>query len=162
MSALFRHIAVCLPSIVPFEIIAVGLHDKERGLVRVTFLDAAIRIDLGVGASVSPDLIPARTVMEQQRVVVVRPDDDSPYHFHKQKMRENGAKISYHFPLSTSISRLGVLAMGSAGAGGQPVSDSTDSQPHAFRENAHFMRPSGHRRDAYFTENVNQLILFNF
>src|ERR1017187_7615913 len=32
-----------------------------------------------------------------------------------------------------------------AGAGGQPVPDSTDSQPHAFRENAHFMRPSGHR-----------------
>ena len=33
-----------------------------------------------------------------------------------------------------------------AGTGGQPVPDSTDSQPHAFRENAHFMRPSGHRR----------------
>jgi succinate dehydrogenase hydrophobic anchor subunit len=37
-----------------------------------------------------------------------------------------------------------------AETGGQPVSDSTDSQPHAFRENAHFMRPSGHRRPRQF------------
>ena len=31
-----------------------------------------------------------------------------------------------------------------AGAGGQPVPDSTDSQPYAFRENAHFTGTSGH------------------
>jgi len=37
-----------------------------------------------------------------------------------------------------------------AAAGGQPVPDSTDSQPHAFRENAHFMRPSGHRPGRQF------------
>src|ERR1017187_7670055 len=36
------------------------------------------------------------------------------------------------------------------GTGGQPVPDSTDSQPHALRENAHFMRPSGHRRGFQF------------
>src|SRR6266536_4979811 len=36
------------------------------------------------------------------------------------------------------------------GAGGQPVPDSTDSQPHAFRENAHFMRTSGHRPKRQF------------
>ncbi len=45
---------------------------------------------------------------------------------------------------------VGVCAGGdraqAVGTGGQPVPDSTDSQPHAFRENAHFMRPSGHRR----------------
>src|SRR4029077_19209019 len=32
-----------------------------------------------------------------------------------------------------------------AGTGGQPVPDSADSQPHAFRENTYFMRSSGHR-----------------
>ena len=31
------------------------------------------------------------------------------------------------------------------GAGGQLVPDSTNSQPYAFRENTHFMRPSDHR-----------------
>jgi IS4 transposase len=45
---------------------------------------------------------------------------------------------------------------------GQPLSDSTDSQPHAFREDAPFMRPSGHRPRDNFAENVNQLILFDF
>ena len=29
------------------------------------------------------------------------------------------------------------------GTGGQPVPDPTDSQPHALRESAHFMRPAG-------------------
>ena len=45
--------------------------------------------------------------------------------------------------------RIGLRAGGdhaqTAGTGGQHVPDSTDSQPHAFRENAHFMRSSGHR-----------------
>ncbi len=113
LSELFRHIAVCLRSIVPFEVIAIGLHDKERDLMRLTLLDAAIETPLGVGITVPPDLIPGRKVMETQRPIIVHVDDDSPFTFHKQKMREAGAKVSYHLPLSTSITRLGVLALGS-------------------------------------------------
>jgi Domain of unknown function (DUF4372)/Transposase DDE domain len=37
-----------------------------------------------------------------------------------------------------------------AGAGGQSVPDSTDSQPHALRENADFMRPADHRPGRHF------------
>jgi formate hydrogenlyase transcriptional activator len=113
LGELFRHFAVCLRSMVPFEVIAIGLHDKEQDLIRLTLLDAALKTDLNLETAVRPDLVPARTVMETQRPVVVRPYDDSPYEFHKQKMREVNAKISYHFPLSTSMSRLGVLAFGS-------------------------------------------------
>src|SRR5271165_2358343 len=36
------------------------------------------------------------------------------------------------------------------GSGSQSVSDPTDSQPHALRENPHFIRPSGHRRGCQF------------
>jgi hypothetical protein len=34
--------------------------------------------------------------------------------------------------------------------GGQSLPSATDSEHHAFRENAHFMRPSGHRRGSQF------------
>jgi hypothetical protein len=36
------------------------------------------------------------------------------------------------------------------GAGGQSLPNVTDSERHAFRENAHFMRPSGHRCGSQF------------
>src|ERR1039458_3305922 len=36
------------------------------------------------------------------------------------------------------------------GAGGQSLPNATDSERHAFRENAHFMRPSGHRCGSQF------------
>src|ERR1017187_4601988 len=49
---------------------------------------------------------------------------------------------------------IGVRAGGdraqTVGTGGQSVSNPTDSQRIAFRENAHFMRPSGHRRECQF------------
>jgi hypothetical protein len=37
-----------------------------------------------------------------------------------------------------------------AGAGGQSLPNPTDSERHAFRENAHFMRPSDHRSGSQF------------
>ena len=36
------------------------------------------------------------------------------------------------------------------GAGGQSLPNATDFERHAFRENAHFMRPSGHRCGSQF------------
>ena len=50
--------------------------------------------------------------------------------------------------------RVGLRAGGdhtqAVATGGQSLPSATDSEHHAFRENAHFMRPSGHRRGSQF------------
>jgi formate hydrogenlyase transcriptional activator len=114
LNELFRHIAVCLRSIVSFEVIAVGLYDPERDVMRVSLLDANVPTDLSIGTAVSPDLVPGRVVMETQQPYIFRVDQDTNYPFHQHMMRQSGAKVSYHFPLSTSITRLGALALGSS------------------------------------------------
>jgi len=48
------------------------------------------------------------------------------------------------------------------GTGGQPVPDSTHSQPHAIRKTPILCALQGIGEDATFTENANQLILFDF
>ena len=48
-----------------------------------------------------------------------------------------------------------------AGPGGQSLSNATDSEPHALRENPDFMRLQTSEADAEFAESVNQLILFD-
>jgi hypothetical protein len=60
---------------------------------------------------------------------------------------ENAVKTQIWIAVSVYV--LGHRAQ-TARAGGKSAPNPTDSQPHAFRENAHFMRPSGHRHGHQF------------
>jgi formate hydrogenlyase transcriptional activator len=113
LNELFQHIATCLRQIVSFEIIAIGMYDPESHLIRVTLLSSEVPTPVNVGLTISPDTMPGGTVMRTQKPVVVRVDEESPFKFHQQMMRSQGAKISYHLPLSTSLTKLGVLVLGS-------------------------------------------------
>jgi formate hydrogenlyase transcriptional activator len=110
---LFKHIAGCLRPIVDFDLIAVGLYDPVNDLARLRLLDAPDGFPIGVGFAVKPDDVPARHLIATQKPVIVRVDDDSPYEFTKKLMRQGGAKVVYHFPLTTSITKLGALILGS-------------------------------------------------
>jgi len=114
LGELFHHITACLRSIVSFEVIGVGLYDAEQDLMRAFLLSGEIPAELNLGVTVPPDMVPARRVMESQQPYIFRVDQGTEYPFHRQRMRESGAKISYHFPLSTSLTRIGVLALGSS------------------------------------------------
>ncbi len=114
LKELFRHIAECLRQIVSFEIVTIGLYDAETDSMRLTFLEAQIPTPIHIGLTIPRSIVPAEEVMRTQKPVFVWADDpDTPHKFHQQKMRENGARVSYHFPLTTSIRQLGVLVMGS-------------------------------------------------
>lgn len=113
LNELFQHIATCLRDLVSFEIMAIGLYDPEAHLIRVTLLSSDIVTPVNVGLTISPDAMPGGTVISTQKPVIVRVDEESPFKFHQQMMRSQGAKISYHLPLSTSMTKLGVLVLGS-------------------------------------------------
>ena len=64
---------------------------------------------------------------------------------------ENAVKTQIWIAVSVYV--LVAIVRKRLGLGGQPLPDSTDSQPHAFRENAHFTGPSGIRLPRTFRRN---------
>ena len=114
LTALFRDLARRLPSVVPFEVIALFLHDPDKNVMRVHMLGTAEadRIPPGLEVPVAESF--SGTVFTTQEPVVIRsPDDASRFPQSQMLVRQIGVQSFCMLPLTTIVRRLGAIGFGS-------------------------------------------------
>jgi formate hydrogenlyase transcriptional activator len=110
---LFRSLEETLRPVVSFDFIAVVLHEEDTGLLRLALFESRIPSPVSVGTTVPAEHVPQGWVFQNQQPLTFRVNDGTSYPRHRALMRHTGVQIDYHLPLSTSLSRLGVLIFGS-------------------------------------------------
>ncbi len=114
LTALFRDLARRLPSVVPFEVIALFLHDPDKNVMRVHMLGTAEadRIPPGLEVPVAESF--SGTVFTTQEPVVVRsPEDAGRFPQSQSLVRQIGVQSFCMLPLTTIVRRLGAIGFGS-------------------------------------------------
>ncbi len=114
LTALFRDLARRLPSVVPFEVIALFLHDPDKNVMRVHMLGTAEadRIPPGLEVPVAESF--SGTVFTTQEPVVIRsPEDAGRFPQSQTLVRQIGVQSFCMLPLTTIVRRLGAIGFGS-------------------------------------------------
>jgi formate hydrogenlyase transcriptional activator len=120
LTALFRDLARRLPAILPFEVIALFLHDPDKRVMRVHMLGTAEADSLPPGTEVDIDQSFSGEVFKTQRPVVIRsPEGATRYSTSQQLVQEIGVESFCMLPLTTIVRPLGAIGFGSL-------------RPHAF------------------------------
>jgi formate hydrogenlyase transcriptional activator len=144
LTALFRDLARRLPPLLPFEVIALFLHDPEKDAMRVHMLGTAdadripAGLELPVAASYS-----GLALTTQEPVVVRRTDADVRFPESATLLREIGVESFSVFPLTTIKQRLGAIGFGSL-------------SPYAFGESELDFLQQAARQIAVAVDNVLQ------
>jgi formate hydrogenlyase transcriptional activator len=114
LTALFRDFARRLPRVVPFEVIALFLHDAEKNVLRLHMLGTADTDGIPPGMEVPVDDSYSGLVFTTQEPVVVRRTDSEMW-FPKTQilLREIGVESFCVLPLTTIVRKLGALGFGS-------------------------------------------------
>jgi formate hydrogenlyase transcriptional activator len=114
LTALFRDLARRLPSVVPFEVIALFLHDPDKNVMRVHMLGTAEadRIPPGLEVPVA-ESFSGTVFTTQEPVVVHNPEDASRFPQSQSLIREIGVQSFCMLPLTTIVRRLGAIGFGS-------------------------------------------------
>ena len=117
LTELFRDLARRLPAIVPFEVIALFLHDPDKNVLRVHMIGTADadRIPPGLELPVD-DSYSGHVFKTQQHVVVRRVDAESRHPESMSLLREIGVESFCVMPLTTIVRPLGALGFGSRSA----------------------------------------------
>ena len=114
LTALFRDLARRLPAVVPFEVIALFLHDPDKDVMRVHMLGTAEadRIPPGLEVPVAESF--SGTVFTTQEPVVIRsPEDAGRFPQSQTLVRQIGVQSFCMLPLTTIVRRLGAIGFGS-------------------------------------------------
>ena len=114
LTVLFRDLARRLPSVVPFEVIALFLHDPDKNVMRVHMLGTAEadRIPPGLEVPVAESF--SGTVFTTQEPVVIRsPEDAGRFPQSQTLVRQIGVQSFCMLPLTTIVRRLGAIGFGS-------------------------------------------------
>jgi formate hydrogenlyase transcriptional activator len=109
---LFRHLVGCLRRVIDFDFMGIGLYEPETDRMRIALLESKFPTPRGVGDSMPRKDLPAEWVMKNQKPMVIRTGPDNPYRAIDPMRRAAGIVIEYHFPLSTSLTQLGGMAVG--------------------------------------------------
>lgn len=124
LTALFRDLARRLPAIVPFEFIALFLHDPERNVMRIHMLGTAEADSIPAGMEFPVEESFSGTVFTtQQPVVIARPEEADRFPRTVPLMREAGIESFCMLPLTTIVRRLGAIGFGSSRLGAFGRSD---------------------------------------
>jgi formate hydrogenlyase transcriptional activator len=112
MAELFKVLADRLHSIVPFDYLALVLHDDATDEMRLVVLEPA---DVIVPFTSKPvaDQGPAATVWTKQKRAVIPIPPDGPLPPALEFIRSQGRRMSCWLPLTTAHRRIGVLGFGS-------------------------------------------------
>lgn len=114
LTSLFRHLARQLPVIVPFELIALFLHDPAKQVMRVHMLGDADVDRLAPGLEVPVDASFSGLAWRMQQPVIVRsPDEAARFPLGGSVARELGVESFCMVPLTTTVRPLGAIAFGS-------------------------------------------------
>jgi formate hydrogenlyase transcriptional activator len=114
LTALFRDLARRLPAAVPFEVIALFLHDPDKNVMRVHMLGTADadRIPAGLEVQMN-DSYSGLVFQTQQPLVVSHADAENRFTTSKTILREIGVESFCVLPLTTIVRRLGAIGFGS-------------------------------------------------
>jgi formate hydrogenlyase transcriptional activator len=113
LDQLFSKLAELLRRVVAFDAIAVGLLEPGKPELRLRLFESWVQQAVGVGLTIPINAVPAGWVIEHQQALRVLTDDNDPrFQLHNELLRKAGLAVSYHLPLTTSLSRLGELAFG--------------------------------------------------
>jgi formate hydrogenlyase transcriptional activator len=120
MAELFGVLADHLHAVVPFDYLALLLHDERTDDMRLVVLEPA---DLMPPFQTAPvaEHGPAASVWETQQGTVIVIPDEGPLPAGLSFLRSHGRKVACWLPLTTAHRRMGVLAFGSRS--GVPYSD---------------------------------------
>ena len=114
LTALFRELARRLPSVVPFEVIALFLHDAEKNVLRVHMLGTADADRIPSGSEVDIDQSYSGLVFMTQEPVVVRSAEvEMRFPATQALLRDIGVESFCVLPLTTSVRPLGAIGFGS-------------------------------------------------
>ena len=114
LTALCRDLAKRLPTIVPFEFIALFLHDQEKGVMRVDMLGTADADSIPPGLEVPVDGSFSGLVFSTQRPIIVNDQHEAArFPATISLMQRTGAESFCMIPLTTTVRRLGAMAFGS-------------------------------------------------
>jgi formate hydrogenlyase transcriptional activator len=120
LTSLFRDLARRLPRIVPFELIALFLHDADKDVMRVHMLGGADGDRIPPGLEVPVDASFSGLAFARQEPVVVHGREEAArYSQSAALVQQLGVESFCMLPLTTSVRRLGAMGFGSA-------------RPHAF------------------------------
>ncbi len=113
LDQLFSKLAELLRRVIAFDAIAVGLLEPGKAELRLRLFESWVQQAVGAGLTVPLTAVPAGWVIEHQQALRVLTDDNDPrFQLHHELLRKAGLAVSYHLPLTTSLSRLGELAFG--------------------------------------------------
>jgi formate hydrogenlyase transcriptional activator len=113
LTALFRDLARRLPAVVPFEVIALFLHDPDKGVMRVHMLGTADADRIPPGLEVPVNDSYSGLVFTTQEPVVVPTPDDARFPQSQSLVRQIGVQSFCMLPLTTIVRRLGAIGFGS-------------------------------------------------
>jgi formate hydrogenlyase transcriptional activator len=115
LTTLFRDLARRLPVIVPFEFIALFLHDPVKNVMRVDMLGTADADSIPPGLEVPVDGSFSGLVFTTQAPVIVHNRDEASRFSNTVSLMEKiGAESFCMLPLTTTVRRLGAMGIGSS------------------------------------------------
>jgi formate hydrogenlyase transcriptional activator len=112
MAELFKVLADQLHAIVPFDYLALLLHDEPTNEMRIVVLEPLDIMPPFTSAPIA-EQGPAAVVWETQQGTVMVIPDDGPLPPGPSFLRSQGRKVACWLPLTTAHRRVGVLAFGS-------------------------------------------------
>jgi formate hydrogenlyase transcriptional activator len=114
LTTLFRDLAKRLPAIVPFEFIALFLHDPAKSVMRVEMLGNAVADSIPPGLEIPvAQSFSGLVFTTQQPVVVATREEAARFPTTASLMQMTGAQSFCMFPLTTIVRPLGAMAFGS-------------------------------------------------
>jgi formate hydrogenlyase transcriptional activator len=117
LTTLFRDLAGQLPSIVPFELIALFLHDADRNVMRVHMLGGADGDRIPPGLEVPVDgSFSGQVFTTQRRVSVHSRQEAARYPSTAALVDQIGVESFCMLPLTTTVRPLGAMGFGSSRA----------------------------------------------
>ena len=117
LTTLFRDLAKLLPTIVPFELIALFLHDADRNVMRVHMLGGADGDRIPPGLEVPVDgSFSGQVFTTQRRVSVHSRQEAARYPSTAALVDQIGVESFCMLPLTTTVRPLGAMGFGSSRA----------------------------------------------
>jgi formate hydrogenlyase transcriptional activator len=114
LTTLFRDLARRLPALVPFEMIALFLHDPEKRVMRVHMLGGPDGDRIPPGLELPLDASFSGLAFTSQQPVIVRHRDESRrFPVAASLVQQLGVESFCIFPLTTSVRQLGTMGFGS-------------------------------------------------
>ncbi len=118
LTTLFRDLAKRLPAIVPFEFIALFLHDPEKNVMRVSMLGNADADSVPPGMELPvEESFSGLVFTTQQPVIVHSREEASRFTITSSLMQAIGVESFCMLPLTTIVRPLGAMGFGSSSPG---------------------------------------------